>query len=118
MKGTIAFSSLYASHLDTSVWKDPESFVPERFLDENGKFSVKLDKSLPFGAGKRLCAGETFARNSLFLVATALMQNFNIVKSECDRIPDPKETHTGFARVIPTFWVKLVPREHHEKNTF
>jgi len=44
--------ALFAMHKDKSLWKDPENFRPERFLGENGKLDLKLDKSFPFGAGK------------------------------------------------------------------
>lgn len=50
---TAMFPSLYALHMDKDYWGDPENFRPERFLDENGKLDLKLDKSLPFGAGKK-----------------------------------------------------------------
>lgn len=55
LQGTIVFTSLHASHMkDEETWKNPELFEPERFLDEFGQFSPKLDKSTPFGAGKRV----------------------------------------------------------------
>lgn len=47
-------TSLYGSHKDPNVWEDPEVFMPERFLDENGKLCLKKDRSLPFGAGKAI----------------------------------------------------------------
>jgi cytochrome P450 len=64
-KNTFALASLHALHSDKELWKDPENFRPERYLDYKGRFSTKKDPSLPFGAGKRLCAGETFARNTV-----------------------------------------------------
>lgn len=54
--------------------------------------------------------GETFARNAMFLVASALIQNFNFVKPENGHIPSPAETHTGLARMTPPYWIKFVPR--------
>lgn len=73
-------------------------------------FSPKLDKSLPFGAGKRLCAGETFARNTLFLVLSALVQNFNIELPDNGYMPHPSETLSGFVRYAPDFRLRLVSR--------
>lgn len=104
------FSSLHASHSDKKAWDHPEVFKPERFLDECGKFSPKLDKSLPFGAGKRLCAGETFARNTLFLVVSALAQNFNISLPQNERMPLPCETKTGLVRYMSEFRFQFVTR--------
>lgn len=48
---TVMIPSLYAYHMDKDFWGDPEVFRPERFLNEQGKLDLKLDKSLPFGAG-------------------------------------------------------------------
>ena len=95
---------------DETVWDNPEEFKPERFLDENGKLSLKKDPSMPFGAGKRLCAGETFARNMWFLFMGALLQNFTATIPEGHRMPGVDETQTGLIRFPPEFWVKLVPR--------
>lgn len=99
----------YSSHKDDS-WDRPEIFLPDRFLDENGKFSPSLDKSFPFGAGKRLCAGETFARNSMFLVAAALIQHFNFELPKNGKMPDPKDAHTGILRSTTDYRLKFVPR--------
>jgi cytochrome P450 len=57
-KNTFALASLHALHFDKELWKDPENFRPERYLDYKGRFQTKKDPSLPFGAGRRLCAGE------------------------------------------------------------
>lgn len=43
--------ALNGCNMDTKTWQEPDKFKPERFLDENGEFDRKLDKSLPFGAG-------------------------------------------------------------------
>lgn len=109
-QGTIVFGSLTACHEDPTIWNKPLEFRPERFLDESGQFSVKLDKSLPFGAGKRLCAGETFARNVVFLMMTALIQNFNFTVPENGKIPAVCETHTGLLRLPPPFWLNVASR--------
>lgn len=106
-QGSIVFASLTACNEDPAIWENPHEFKPERFLDGNGQFSVKLDKSLPFGAGKRLCAGETFARNVIFLVATALIQNFNFKVPEKEKMPDASETVSALVRLPPQFWMRV-----------
>lgn len=85
-------------------------FKPERFLDDNGKMNLKSDVSLPFGAGKRLCAGETFSRNTMFLIAAALAQNFNITKDPEAPMPDMRKSRVGIANHPPEFWVKFEER--------
>ncbi|CAD7091023.1 unnamed protein product [Hermetia illucens] len=110
---TIVYTGLYGFHNDKDTWGDPEEFRPERFLDYRGHFSNKKDISLPFGAGKRLCAGETFARNMLFLTAGAICQNFNIIRGKGESLPDPKETICGLIRTPPDYWVHYEIRENH-----
>ncbi|XP_036324622.1 probable cytochrome P450 304a1 [Rhagoletis pomonella] len=110
-KHTIVIPSLYAYHADERIWGDPQNFRPERFLDENGKLSLKKDVSLPFGAGKRLCAGETFARNMLFLLTTAICQNFNFTLGPADSLPDLSKNLGGLIITPPDFWLQLEERD-------
>lgn len=109
-KNTIVFPGLYAFHNDVDLWGDPENFRPDRFLDADGKLSLKLDKTFPFGAGKRLCAGETFARNTLFLFIAAFFQNFNIALAEGERFPSLSRNKTGLITYTPEFWIRATPR--------
>jgi cytochrome P450 len=37
--------------MDPTVWKDPDVFRPERFLDDEGNVILK-DKVIPFSIGK------------------------------------------------------------------
>ena len=37
--------------MDSRVWKEPEKFQPERFLDRNGKF-FGGDRVIPFALGR------------------------------------------------------------------
>ncbi|XP_017868735.1 PREDICTED: probable cytochrome P450 304a1 [Drosophila arizonae] len=109
-KDTLVIPSLYAMHMDKRIWGDPENFRPERFLDDQGKLCLKKDMSLPFGAGKRLCAGETFARNMLFLITTAMLQNFDYVLAPGDSLPDLSKNEVGLVLTPPDYWVQLRER--------
>lgn len=104
------FTSLYGSHSDEQTWDQPNQFKPERFLNESREFSPKLDKSVPFGAGKRLCAGETFSRNTMFLVFSALLQNFDITIPNDKKIPLPHEHCTGIFQYAPEYRLKFKTR--------
>nr|UEN71137.1 cytochrome P450 4AV17 [Meteorus pulchricornis] len=73
--GTIIITNLAAMHSDEEFWGDPDIFRPERFLDDNSKLGK--DWTLPFGFGRRVCAGETFARFVLFEIIATLLQKFN-----------------------------------------
>ncbi|ALC45928.1 Cyp304a1, partial [Drosophila busckii] len=110
-KDTIVIASLYAYHLDSRVWDDPMEFRPERFLDSQGKLCLKKDVSFPFGAGKRLCAGETFARNMLFLLTAAMCQNFDFVLAPGDTLPDLSKNNNGLIITPPDYWLQLKERQ-------
>ncbi|XP_058056096.1 uncharacterized protein LOC131207498 [Anopheles bellator] len=99
-----------AMHNQKEYWGDPETFRPERFLDDAGKLCLAKDMSLPFGAGKRLCAGETFARNIMFLTLAALMQNFNLRQPPSDRLPDLSKRSTGVIISPADYWLRFEPR--------
>ncbi len=49
-KGTVVMANIWAVHHDPAVWKDPEEFRPERFLDENGCL-VRREELIPFSIG-------------------------------------------------------------------
>lgn len=50
-KGTTIMSLLWAIHMDPKVWKEPEEFRPERFLNDKGNF-FSTESFLPFQTGK------------------------------------------------------------------
>lgn len=109
-QGTILFPMLTALHDDKEIWEEPRSFRPERFLDEQGHLSLKKDFSLPFGAGKRLCAGETFARNLLFLFITAFTQQFDYFVPDGEKIPTPDQNECGVVLNASDFWITVKNR--------
>nr|XP_050869101.1 probable cytochrome P450 304a1 [Vespula vulgaris]XP_050869102.1 probable cytochrome P450 304a1 [Vespula vulgaris] len=91
---------------DPDFWGDPKNFRPERFLKDDGQFNK--DFSLPFGAGHRLCAGETFARFMMFEVFATLMQNFDFsfVEGQPTRIEDK---FPGIITTPAETWIRLKP---------
>ncbi len=74
--------NLWALHHDPEFWKDPEEFRPERFLDASGEV-VPADHPnrkhlMPFGAGPRVCLGESLALTRLFIWTASMVQKFRI----------------------------------------
>ncbi|XP_046401746.1 methyl farnesoate epoxidase-like isoform X2 [Ischnura elegans] len=80
-KGTRVLFNFYDLHHDPNYWDDPLSFKPERFLDGNENL-IRHDPLLPFSAGKRVCPGETLARNNIFLIVTAILQKYTLSTPE------------------------------------
>ncbi|XP_072021871.1 cytochrome P450 2J2-like [Amphiura filiformis] len=90
-KGTNVWINLYAVLHSPEHWKDPEEFIPERFLTADGKKTETPEAFIPFGLGRRICIGEQLARMELFLLMTNLLQRFTF------EIPkeDPKPNLAG-----------------------
>jgi cytochrome P450 len=78
-KGSTLLFSVYEIHRHPNFWKNPEDFIPERFLDENIKFSKNY---YPFGAGPRMCIGNNFAMYEMILAIIALVEQFEIVEKK------------------------------------
>lgn len=107
-QGAFIVTGLQSAHLDATKFDNPLQFRPERFLDESsGQLCLSKDVSMPFGSGKRLCAGETFSRNIIFLISTMLAQNFNIHELAGEPIPRLDERITGVISLTPHFWAGL-----------
>jgi len=77
-KGTQIIGNLHASHFNPMTWGDPENFRPERFLSTDGKIVVKNEALIPFSTGKRVCIGESLARDSFFLFLSGIFQRFQV----------------------------------------
>ncbi|KAM9442211.1 cytochrome P450 2M1-like [Salvelinus alpinus] len=76
-KGTTVFPLLSSVLFDPKLFKNPDEFDPENFLDENGVFKEN-NGFLVFGLGKRYCLGDGMGipRTVLFLFFTSLLQRF------------------------------------------
>ncbi|XP_020363305.1 cytochrome P450 2M1-like [Oncorhynchus kisutch] len=76
-KGTTVFPLLSSVLFDPKLFKKPDEFDPENFLDENGRFKEN-NGFLAFGLGKRSCLGDGMGipRMVLFLFFTSLLQRF------------------------------------------
>jgi len=72
-KGGIVFISSYILHHHPNLWKDPESFNPDRFSQEG---PIHPYSFIPFGAGPRSCIGMNFAVLETKIVLSVLLSRF------------------------------------------
>ncbi|KAM9409650.1 cytochrome P450 1A1-like isoform 1-T1 [Pholidichthys leucotaenia] len=88
-KDTCVFINQWQINHDPNLWKDPSSFIPDRFLNADGTEVNKLEgeKVMIFGLGKRRCIGEVIARNEVFLFLAILIQKLQF-HSLPGQIPD------------------------------
>ena len=75
--GTIVLLFFYGLHRDKKYWDNPESFVPDRFLKQNID-KEKQKAFYPFGAGPRLCIGNSFALAEMAIFLQTIIHNFDI----------------------------------------
>lgn len=79
--GTTVFANLYSTYHDEEVYPDSHSFIPDRFLDDQGVFVRPTGKQvLPFSIGKRACLGESLARTELFMILVSFVQRFVVTR--------------------------------------
>ena len=88
-KGTMVFPNTQSIHLDPECWENPTEFNPYRHIDKDGNLITNQANFYPFGAGRRVCAGEALAKVELFLFASWMLQKFTFV-GEDGLPPKPK----------------------------
>ncbi|UOU96914.1 cytochrome P450 [Chryseobacterium daecheongense] len=74
-KHTLIILYITGLHRNPRYWNDPNSFIPERFDDENAKNFAYY----PFGAGPRLCIGEHFAMMEMVLIVRKFYKSFRFM---------------------------------------
>ena len=66
--------------------------------------------------GKRLCAGETYARHTMFLIVSTLIQNFTVKLAPGKPLPSEEPDMPGIIVTKKEFWLKFEPRAWHSLN--
>ena len=74
-RGSSILIPIHAVHHDARYWPNPERFDPTRFLAETGR-RWHRSAYLPFGGGRRICIGSSFALMEGTLVAAMMSQRF------------------------------------------
>ena len=76
-KDTQILVNAWAIGRDPSIWPNPEAFEPERFLSMKMDYKGQDFELIPFGSGKRICPGLSFANRMLPMMVATLIHNFN-----------------------------------------
>lgn len=75
-KGAQVLVNTWAIGRDPSIWDDPNSFKPERFLGSEIDARGRNFELLPFGAGRRICPGFPLAMRMLHLMLGSIIHSF------------------------------------------
>lgn len=77
--------SPYVTHRDPDLWKNPDTFEPERFsAAATGARSPYA--FFPFGLGPRTCVGRNFARTEAMITLAILAQRFSFELARDQRV--------------------------------
>ncbi|KAL0881132.1 hypothetical protein ABMA27_002253 [Loxostege sticticalis] len=97
-----------AMHKDERFYKNPQEFVPERFLATETSPTHSF-AYLPFGAGPRKCIGEQLSMQITRTVTKAILMNYQL--EVCDRTPKHLTlADHNFGRVVDRdVWLRFKP---------
>ncbi|KAI5070436.1 hypothetical protein GOP47_0014779 [Adiantum capillus-veneris] len=104
-KGWQILINVYGINHSKKIWVEPEVWNPERVLkDASLDLGVKDHRILPFGTGKRYCAGVTQAMYIVPMAIAYLVQHFKWALS-------PEEAGKGVVDTVYLTTHKLYPLE-------
>ncbi|KAJ7957404.1 putative Cytochrome P450 [Quillaja saponaria] len=76
-KGTQVLVNAWAIGRDPSMWENPDTFMPERFLGSDIDTKGKNFELIPFDAGRRICPGLPLAIRMTHLMLASLIHCFD-----------------------------------------
>ena len=107
-KGTKLMVFWKVLHSDPEIWKDPQTFRFDRFVNptkytySSGGTCLPNPPIVPFGGGSHLCPGRKFIGYESRLLAALLMLHIDM--KLCDtKIPDVEATQQGIGVSQPIF---------------
>ncbi|XP_077356244.1 cytochrome P450 17A2 [Festucalex cinctus] len=114
-RGTRVLVNMWAIHHHPDHWEQPDLFKPDRFLDDQGR-RVTPSCFLPFGAGPRICVGESLARMELFLFLSSMLQRMSFTLPDGDSPPNLQGRLGVVLQPLP-YKVAVRPRAGWEVGT-
>lgn len=113
-KGCIVFGNHHGLHHNPRYWRDPDTFIPERFLvspnDPSGLYPLQ-DAWRPFEKGPRVCMGQELAMVEIKAVCMLVVREFDFCPAydEWDNnATHRKESKIGIGTLLPSASVRHV----------
>ncbi|KAH7310793.1 cytochrome P450 [Stachybotrys elegans] len=83
--------------MDPKIFKDPEAFLPERWLSDNPELADISPYHLPFGRGSRMCVGMNVATTALHVGLAAFFRRHDFVLHDTTYEMDVKMVRDCFS---------------------
>lgn len=99
--GALIFVVPYTVHRDPRLWKQPNDFMPERFVASKNPSQIDRYRYIPFGGGARFCIGRTLAELEIRIILEEIAKRFRL--SSKNAVPTE-----------PEFSMTLRPKTHLE----
>ena len=110
-KNTVVFANVWRFLRDEEYWDQPDQFVPDRFLTPTaggGGVKVKIPEHfVPFGFGRRVCLGESLAKQEVVLIIVKMVQKMEM-RFPPGELPGMEDDVMGLTRNTKPFRVNLV----------
>ncbi|XP_054816514.1 cytochrome P450 71D10-like [Prosopis cineraria] len=105
----------WAIERDPKYWSEPEKFEPERFLNASTDYNFKGTEFeyIPFGSGRRICPGISFATALIEFMLASLLYHFDW-KLPNGLKPEGLEMDEDFGSTVRRKHdLRLIPISHH-----
>jgi cytochrome P450 len=76
--GVTVFTPTYVMHHDARFWRNPEDFIPERWIPGNGYDNDNHDAFKPMSLGPRNCIGQSLAYIELRIAVARLVYHYDL----------------------------------------
>jgi cytochrome P450 len=83
--GSLVMIAPYVLHRHRTLWNEPESFDPDRFMPGRRE-TIDRYAYLPFGAGPRVCIGASFSLQETVIVLARFIQALRFELAEGHRV--------------------------------
>ncbi|KAF7342604.1 Cytochrome P450 [Mycena sanguinolenta] len=110
---SLVIGNAWAILHDETVYPDPYSFKPERFLLDGKLNPAVRDPEVAFGFGRRICPGQQMGISTVWIAVVSILAMFNITKAvgEDGEPIEPSYDDAGGIVLSPVpFKCKITPR--------
>ncbi|KAI9264479.1 cytochrome P450 [Sporodiniella umbellata] len=120
-KGSLVSVNIHTLHHDPQLYKEPEDFDPERFINDSRSLHaishgpIDSRNHYAFGWGRRICPGIYLIEAQLFYIVFKVVSTFTIkpilLNSKKEAYPDLRNLIDNGITIEPKpFMVRFVPR--------